>query len=196
MIDITLKTDIEQLKTDVISLKIKVMRMEDLLKSFPDPNDYFSDELEDDQLLMKAAKVASKYDKLSSSLLQRQLSISFARAQRLMSALYKEGLIEDQIGSQPREVCLDKVREYLKKHQDTGKEFNPNQVDEYFFKVLKFIKDKETITKTKISEYLKTGYARTARLVDELEEAGLLFAPGTGEEYEVNLKKIRKLIKK
>jgi len=75
MTDIILKKDIEQLKTDVISLKIKVMRMEDLLKSFPDPNDYFSDELEDDQLLMKAAKVASKYDKLSSSLLQRQLSI-------------------------------------------------------------------------------------------------------------------------
>lgn len=66
-----------------------------------------------DELFAEAVKLFSQYDKASSSLIQRRLSVGYARAARILDQLYEAGLVGPAEGSKPREVNLSKVREYL-----------------------------------------------------------------------------------
>lgn len=66
-----------------------------------------------DDLFTEAVKLFSQYDKASSSLIQRRLSVGYARAARILDQLYEAGLVGPAEGSKPRDVNLTKVREYL-----------------------------------------------------------------------------------
>ena len=66
-----------------------------------------------DPLFDEAVKLFSQYDKASSSLIQRRLSVGYARAARILDQLYEAGFVGPADGSKPREVNLTKVREYL-----------------------------------------------------------------------------------
>jgi S-DNA-T family DNA segregation ATPase FtsK/SpoIIIE len=66
-----------------------------------------------DDLFIESVKLFSQYDKASSSLIQRRLSVGYARAARILDQLYEAGLVGPAEGSKPREVNLGKVREYL-----------------------------------------------------------------------------------
>lgn len=49
-----------------------------------------------DDLYQEGIKVAKQYDKISPSLLQRELQIGYARACRMMDQLEKDQIIRDQ----------------------------------------------------------------------------------------------------
>lgn len=66
-----------------------------------------------DPLFDEAVKLFSQYDKASSSLIQRRLSVGYARAARILDQLYEAGFVGPAEGSKPREVNLNKIREYL-----------------------------------------------------------------------------------
>jgi S-DNA-T family DNA segregation ATPase FtsK/SpoIIIE len=66
-----------------------------------------------DDLFVEAVKLFSQYDKASSSLIQRRLSVGYARAARILDQMYEAGLVGPAEGSKPREVNTGKVREYL-----------------------------------------------------------------------------------
>lgn len=66
-----------------------------------------------DPLFNEAVKIFSQYDKASSSLIQRRLSVGYARAARILDQLYEAGLVGPAEGSKPREVNLAKVRDHL-----------------------------------------------------------------------------------
>lgn len=66
-----------------------------------------------DDLFDESVKLFSQYDKASSSLIQRRLSVGYARAARILDQLYAAGFVGPADGSKPREVNLNKVREYL-----------------------------------------------------------------------------------
>ncbi len=66
-----------------------------------------------DSLFDETVKLFSQYDKASSSLIQRRLSVGYARAARILDQLYEHGLVGPADGSKPRDVNLQKVREYL-----------------------------------------------------------------------------------
>lgn len=66
-----------------------------------------------DPLFDEAVKLFSQYDKASSSLIQRRLSVGYARAARILDQLYEAGFVGPAEGSKPREVNLTKVRDYL-----------------------------------------------------------------------------------
>jgi S-DNA-T family DNA segregation ATPase FtsK/SpoIIIE len=68
-----------------------------------------------DQLFDEAVKLFSQYDKASSSLIQRRLSVGYARAARILDQLYESGFVGPAEGSKPRDVNLNKVREHLTK---------------------------------------------------------------------------------
>jgi DNA segregation ATPase FtsK/SpoIIIE, S-DNA-T family len=68
-----------------------------------------------DQLFDEAVKIFSQYDKASSSLIQRRLSVGYARAARILDQLYEAGMVGPAEGSKPREVNLGRIREYLTK---------------------------------------------------------------------------------
>lgn len=66
-----------------------------------------------DQLFSQAVKLIAQYDKASSSMIQRRLSVGYARAARILDQLYEAGLVSPPEGSKPREVHNAKVAEFL-----------------------------------------------------------------------------------
>lgn len=60
-----------------------------------------------------AVKLISQHDKASSSLIQRRLSVGYARAARILDQLHEAGLVGPPEGSKPREVDMNKIRDYL-----------------------------------------------------------------------------------
>lgn len=66
-----------------------------------------------DDLFDQAVKLIAQYDKASSSLIQRRLSVGYARAARILDQLYEAGFVSPPEGSKPREVFNQKVAEYM-----------------------------------------------------------------------------------
>jgi S-DNA-T family DNA segregation ATPase FtsK/SpoIIIE len=103
----SLKTT-EQLETEIIALKVRIARVESYLRDLPNADDYV-DSLTEDELFEEAKKVVMEYDRASASLLQRRLSMGYARAARLIDQLEAKGIIAPSDGSsKPREVLLKK----------------------------------------------------------------------------------------
>jgi len=68
-----------------------------------------------DDFFRKAVEVVCQYDKASSSLLQRRLSIGYARAARIIDQLEAAGVVGVAEGSKPREVLVQNAQEFLEK---------------------------------------------------------------------------------
>ncbi len=66
-----------------------------------------------DQLFDTAVKLFAQYDKASSSLIQRRLSVGYARAARILDQLYDAGLVGPHEGSKPRTVNMEAIKNYL-----------------------------------------------------------------------------------
>lgn len=106
--DTNLPKTTEQLETEIIGLKVRIARIENYLRDLPNTDDYI-DSLTEDELFEEAKKVVMEYDRVSASLLQRILSIGYARAARLIDQLEAKGVIAPSDGSsKPREVLLKK----------------------------------------------------------------------------------------
>ncbi|HCC84189.1 MAG TPA: DNA translocase FtsK [Candidatus Pacebacteria bacterium] len=71
-----------------------------------------------DGLFIEAARLFSKYDKASSSLIQRKLSVGYARAARILDQLYEAGMVGPDNGSKPRDVNSGKIAEYMSSLQN------------------------------------------------------------------------------
>ena len=102
---------IEELKTEITGLKIRVKRLEDFAKSFPNPDDYMGTDVVregEEPLYDEAVKIVSEYDMASASLLQRRLSIGYARAARLLDLLEQSEIVGPADGSNPRKVLVKK----------------------------------------------------------------------------------------
>jgi DNA segregation ATPase FtsK/SpoIIIE, S-DNA-T family len=61
----------------------------------------------------EAVNLVSQYDKASSSMIQRRLSVGYARAARILDQLFEAGMVSEADGSKPREVNMTIVRDYL-----------------------------------------------------------------------------------
>ncbi|NIT03783.1 DUF87 domain-containing protein [Candidatus Saccharibacteria bacterium] len=59
-----------------------------------------------DPLFKDAVDVVTQYERASASLLQRRLSIGYARAARILDELEERGIVGPQEGSKPREVLI------------------------------------------------------------------------------------------
>jgi S-DNA-T family DNA segregation ATPase FtsK/SpoIIIE len=67
-----------------------------------------------DDLFKEAVRVVCQYDRASASLLQRRLSIGYARAARIVDQLESAGVISPSDGSsKPREVLVNNADEFL-----------------------------------------------------------------------------------
>ena len=113
------KKQLEELKTEVISLRIRIKRLENFYNAFPDPAEYlYEHDLEPgerDELFEQAVRVVSQHDRASASLIQRRLQIGFNRAARLLEQLEESGVVGAADGSKPREVLVRNATEFLEK---------------------------------------------------------------------------------
>lgn len=66
-----------------------------------------------DNFFEEAVRVVCQYDRASSSLLQRKLSIGYARAARILDQLETEGIVGPGEGAKPRDVLVRNAEEYL-----------------------------------------------------------------------------------
>ena len=67
-----------------------------------------------DDLFKEAVKVVVQYDRASASLLQRRLSVGYARAARIVDQLEAAGVIAASDGSsKPREVLVQNAEEFF-----------------------------------------------------------------------------------
>lgn len=66
-----------------------------------------------DERFDEAVRIACLDDKISASLLQRKLSIGYARAARILDQLHEAGVCGPAEGSKPREVLIKNAEEFL-----------------------------------------------------------------------------------
>ncbi len=66
-----------------------------------------------DPLFDEAVKVVCQYERASASLLQRRLSVGYARAARIIDQLEAAGVVGPAEGSKPRDVLVQNAEEYL-----------------------------------------------------------------------------------
>lgn len=66
-----------------------------------------------DPLFPEAVRIVCQYDRASASLLQRRLSIGYARAARIIDQLEAAGVVGPAEGSKPREVLVKNAEEFL-----------------------------------------------------------------------------------
>ena len=67
----------------------------------------------DDDLFAESVRVVCQYDRASASLLQRRLSIGYARAARIIDQLEAAGVVGPGEGAKPREVRVKNAEEFL-----------------------------------------------------------------------------------
>jgi S-DNA-T family DNA segregation ATPase FtsK/SpoIIIE len=72
-------------------------------------------EEERDDLFEEAVRTVCQYDRASASLLQRRLSIGYARAARILDQLEASGIVSPAEGSKPRDVLIKNPDEFLAK---------------------------------------------------------------------------------
>ena len=70
-----------------------------------------------DDLFREAVNVVCQYDRASASLLQRRLSIGYARAARIIDQLEAAGVVGASEGSKPREVLVQNADEFFASFQ-------------------------------------------------------------------------------
>ncbi|MBI4079083.1 MAG: DNA translocase FtsK [Candidatus Levybacteria bacterium] len=70
-----------------------------------------------DQLFEEAIRVVCQYDRASASLLQRRLSVGYARAARILDQLEEAGIVGHGEGSKPRDVLVRNPEEYFATQQ-------------------------------------------------------------------------------
>jgi DNA segregation ATPase FtsK/SpoIIIE, S-DNA-T family len=73
-----------------------------------------------DEIFEEAVRVVCQFDRASASLLQRRMSVGYARAARIIDQLEEAGIIGPGEGSKPRDVLVKNAEEYLaQKNQST-----------------------------------------------------------------------------
>jgi DNA segregation ATPase FtsK/SpoIIIE, S-DNA-T family len=73
-----------------------------------------------DELFKEAVSICLNNNKASASLLQRRLSIGYARAARIIDQLERSGLVSGSEGNKPREVLVESAKAFLT--QNTAEE--------------------------------------------------------------------------
>lgn len=70
-----------------------------------------------DELFEEAVRIVCQYDRASASLLQRKLSVGYARAARILDQLEEVGIVGPGEGAKPRDVLVRNAEEFLLQKQ-------------------------------------------------------------------------------
>ena len=73
-----------------------------------------------DDMFKKAVEIVCQYDRASASLLQRKLSVGYARAARILDQLEEAGVVGAAEGSKPREVLVQNAQQVFGGEAEAG----------------------------------------------------------------------------
>ncbi|MBP9759107.1 hypothetical protein KBD45_05410 [Candidatus Dojkabacteria bacterium] len=124
-----------------------------------------------DNLLEEAVKACIQYDRASASLLQRRLSIGYARAARIIDQLQDTGVLAPSDGSsKPREVLIKSFKEFKEKNKEMliieKKEEFIDPPKKYSPIVAAFLSDEIKSLNSPIDiPYLKTDFSKIGNLI-------------------------------
>lgn len=124
-----------------------------------------------DDLLEEAVNTVIQYDRASASLLQRRLSVGYARAARIMDQLQNAGVLAPSDGSsKPREVLIKSFKEFKTKNSDlydTEKKEEINEVVKKYIPVMCDFLPEEVKSLSKPTDllYLKTDLEKIGNLI-------------------------------
>lgn len=123
-----------------------------------------------DDLLEEAVKVVIQYDRASASLLQRRLSIGYARAARIIDQLETARVLAESDGtSKPRKVLIKSIKDYVAKNisdQDSKKENIEENYKKYIPKIADFLNNEvKSLTKPTDLPYLNTNLEMVGNLI-------------------------------
>jgi Ftsk gamma domain len=145
-----------------------------------------------DDNFKEAVEVVVQYDHASASLLQRRLAVGYARAARLIDQLEAAGVLGPAEGSKPREVLIHSPNEILK---DIPSREEPKDED-LLEKAVKVVIQYDRSSASLLQRRLSIGYARAARLIDELEEIGVVGPAHGADPREVLIKSYEEFVEK
>ena len=114
-----------------------------------------------DDLIEDAVKVICQYDRASASLIQRRLSIGYARAARIIDQLEAIGAIGSSEGSEPREVLI--------KNPEEAKHIKRKEEKVYEEPELKYKAPKLSIIKTPKKNPWKYSFSEITKKLGENE---------------------------
>lgn len=126
---------------------------------------------ETDNLFEEAIKACIQYDRASASLLQRRLSIGYARAARLIDQLQDAGVLAPSDGSsKPREVLMKSFEEFQEKYKiipiNNKVEENKEILKKYTPIVADFLPEEvKSLTSPLDLPYLNTDFKRIGNLI-------------------------------
>ena len=100
-----------QYDPDIIEQLEQAVESEDNDDSMPDFNmDETGGGTSDEDLIYRAAELAIQEQQISTSMVQRQLRLGYARAGRIMDELFKLGIVTAKDGIKPRKCLIDREK--------------------------------------------------------------------------------------
>ncbi len=138
-------------------------------------------DLSGEPLLEEAVRIVLDTGLASATLLQRKLDISYTRAARLLDNMEERGIVGPFAGTQPREILVSREQVDLPEKPETTQLSNEACADsdpllpEAFAAVLAA----DCASVSVLQRKLRLTYTRAARLMDAMEEKGLV-GPYTG----------------
>lgn len=108
---------IKELEGKILDLTIRLRRMEEFIKAFPNVEEYLGteEEIDPDSDLESVVRLVAQFETVSASFLQRKISIGYSRAARLLDRLEEIGIVNIGEGSKPRQVLTQNAKAYLEK---------------------------------------------------------------------------------
>jgi len=101
--------------------------------------------------------------------------------------------VTEFIGSQRGYPDAFALPEYYDEENETGKEFDPNEKDEFFNDAARLVVQHQHGSTSLIQRKLKLGYNRAGRIIDQLEAAGIVGSFEGSKAREVKFKDIGSL---
>jgi DNA segregation ATPase FtsK/SpoIIIE-like protein len=126
---------------------------------------------EPDNLLKEAVEVCVQYERASASLLQRRLSIGYARAARVMDQLQDAGVLAPSDGtSRPREVLIKSIKEFEIRN---GKVKSQEEKENYTVPYKRYVPVVADFLPEEVKKlinpldlpYINTGFKKTGNLI-------------------------------
>ena len=134
------------------------------------------------ELYLAGRALSVELGRCSTSILQRVLRLGYSKAANLIDLLEEKGVVGPADGSKPREILISvSDLEELEEAEAEVQEDESYETDELYEEAKQIIISEGKASTSYLQRKLRIGYSRAARLIDLLEEGGVI-GPADGSK--------------